>query len=323
MLIVTIAALVMAASLGWFAYRLLRDERRRADARVALLTAALDGDDTPGWEPVARAGHVGFVSSRAARPSSPAAVPPQAPVPAPTPAVSRTPAVPELVFLEDEPKSGSDFISERADWMRAASTPPDRTGAGSPRFLGRDATVDVAAEAVSRPAPGLFGDAPEPERRTGFAIVMMGALLAALLAVGYTYFFAGTPAPAPVPATEGRAARAAAPVTGGIPLELLSLAHEQRKGTLVVRGVVRNPVAGSDRVDVVTSVMLLDAAGGVVGSGRAPLRATQLHPGQESVFVVELPSHADVRRYRVTFRAPDGSLVAHADRRTRSSSASS
>ena len=28
MLIVTIAALVMAASLGWFAYRLLRDERR-------------------------------------------------------------------------------------------------------------------------------------------------------------------------------------------------------------------------------------------------------------------------------------------------------
>jgi len=126
-----------------------------------------------------------------------------------------------------------------------------------------------------------------------------------------------------VPATEKRDARATAPATGGIPLELVSLGHEQQKGALVVHGVVRNPVAGSDRVDVVASVTLLDAAGGVLDTGRAPLRATQLRPGQETAFVVEVPSHADVRRYRVTFRAPDGSLVAHADRRTRSSSSAS
>ena len=62
MLIVTIAALVMAASLGWFAYRLLRDEQRRADARVALLTAAIDGDDTSDWDQPVRAGHVGFAT---------------------------------------------------------------------------------------------------------------------------------------------------------------------------------------------------------------------------------------------------------------------
>lgn len=313
MLIVTIAALVMAASLGWFAYRLLRDERRRADARVALLAAALDGDDGFAWDPPARAGHVGFVSPRAARPSSPV------PVTAPSPAAPNGPAVPELVFLEDEPSSGRDFVSERADWMRAASGPAARAGATPTRADGSTAIDE--GDPTSRQASGLFGEAPEPERRTGFAIVMLGALVAAFLAVAYTYVFDGTPAPAT--ATANGAARAAGPATGGIPLELVSLAHEQQKGTLVVRGVVRNPVSGSDRVDVVASVMLLDAAGGVLGSGRAPLRATQLRPGQEAAFAVQMPSHADVRRYRVTFRAPDGSLVAHADRRTRPSSRAS
>ncbi|AMY07338.1 hypothetical protein LuPra_00505 [Luteitalea pratensis] len=317
MLFVTIAALVMAASLGWFAYRLLRDEQRRADARVALLTAAIDGDDTSGWDPPARAGHVGFVSARAARPPLPA--------PAPTPVVagaSAVPAVPELIFLEDEPTSGRDFVSERSDWMRAASGPTARASAASTRSDGSDANDDFGSVDATSPRPaGLFGEAPEPQRRSGFAIVMLGALLAALLAVAYTWFTSDTPAPAAARATSS--AQATAPATGGMPLELLSLAHEQHKGALVVRGIVRNPVSGSDRVDVVASVMLLDTAGGVLGSGRAPLRATQLRPGQETAFAVELPSHADVRRYRVTFRAPDGSLVAHADRRTRASSTSS
>lgn len=317
MLIVTIAALVMAASLGWFAYRLLRDERRRADARVALLTAALEGDDSLGWDPPARAGHVGFVSPRAAKPSPPV------PVPAPSPATPNAPALPELVFLEDEPKSGQDFVSERADWMRASSGPAARAGATSTRADARDAINEVGGDATSRPTAGLFGDAPEPERRTGFAIVMLGALIAAFLAVAYTYVFDGTPTPAPVAAGANETGRVTGPVTGGIPLELVSLAHEQSRGALVVHGVVRNPVSGSDRVDVVASVMLLDAAGGVLGSGRAPLRATQLRPGQETAFAVEMPSHADVRRYRVTFRAPDGSLVAHADHRTRPSSRAS
>ena len=316
MLIVTIAALVMAASLGWFAYRLLRDEQRRADARVALLTAAMDGDDTSGWDPPARAGHVGFVSPRAARPPSPTPV-------AGTGTVRRhAPAVPELVFLEDETTSGRDFVSERADWMRAASGPAARATRPRLALTGSGPTDDIGSfDSASPRTAGLFGEAPEPQRRNGFAIVMLGALLAALFAVTYTWFSAGTPAPAT--AADTHAARATAPATGGMPLELLSLAHEQHKGALVVRGVVRNPVSGSDRVDVVASVMLLDAAGGVLGSGRAPLRATQLRPGQETAFTVELPSHADVRRYRVTFRAPDGSLVAHADRRTRPSSPAS
>jgi hypothetical protein len=42
-----------------------------------------------------------------------------------------------------------------------------------------------------------------------------------------------------------------------------------------------------------------------------------LRPGRDSEFSVELPARTEVRRYRVTFHAADGSLVAHADRRTR------
>jgi hypothetical protein len=313
MLIVTIAALVMAASLGWFAFRLLRDERRRADARVALLTAALDGDDSPGWDTPSRAGHVGFVSARAARPPST--------IPAPAPVAAKVPAVPELVFLEDDPSSGPDFISERADWMRAANGPAERSAAATTRVDVAEPSIASGFDSGSRPTAGLFGEALEPQRRTGFAVVMLGALIAAVLAVAYTYVFDDTPSTATAAASD--TTRSVTPALGGVPLELLSLAHEQHKGSLVVRGVVRNPVAGSDRLDVVASVTLLDAAGGVLGSGRAPLRARQLRPGQDTAFDVELPRHAEVRRYRVTFRAPDGSLVAHADRRTRSSSASS
>jgi hypothetical protein len=319
MLIVTIAALVMAASLGWFVFRLLRDEQRRADARVAALTAAIDGDDTSGWDTPVRAGHVGFKSPRAARPPVPTT--PPTPVQAPTPG-SAAPDVPELVFLEDEITSGRDFVSEHADWMKAAPAPGARASA-APTLPDTSALIDSVGEfeSTSLRTAGLFGESPEPPRRSGFAIVMLVVLLAAFLAVAYTWLSSSTPAPTTAGAEHAPPATAAATV--GIPLELVSLAHERHKGALVVRGVVRNPVSGSNRDDLVASVMLLDAAGGVLGSGRAPLRAPQLRPGQETAFTVELPSHADVRRYRVTFRAPDGSLVAHADRRARAASTTS
>jgi hypothetical protein len=235
------------------------------------------------------------------------------------------PAVPEIVFLEDDGTAGRDFMSERDDWMAGASAPAAR-GASIARAAvdtNSRAFDDIGVQpALAQPAGGLFGETRDRQRLGGFAVLMLGALAAVLLAVGYTWFSSNAPEPAAAAAVD-HSARAVAPATGGVPLELVSLAHEQRQGSLIVRGVVRNPVAGSDRRDVVASVMLLDAAGGVLGSGRAPLRERQLRPGQDSPFTVELPSHADVRRYRVTFRAPDGTRVAHADRRTRTPSSSS
>lgn len=287
MLIVTIAALVMAASLGWFAYRLLQDEQRRSDARVQLLTAALEADTPTHWDPPVR--------PTAAKP------------PTPTP-------LPALVYLEDDTRQVRAFRSEHEPethvWQ--TTTEPD---------LADTEVVDEPATS-SRPS-GLFADVPAARRGDARgAIALAGVVLVALIAVGYVLL--GRPTPAPVPAgatatearTEARTAPATVPAAvGGMPLELLSLSHEQRNGVLVVRGRVRNPVAGSDRSGVVASVMLLDLAGDFLGSARTPLETTRLRPGDEVGFVAELPSHKDVRRYRVTFRGVDGALVPHADRR--------
>ena len=299
MLIVTIAALVMAASLGWFAYRLLREEQRRADARVAVLTAALDRTEPAGWDFSERTQHP---EPAALRPAT-ASVPMPAVAPASAADASITPT---LVFVEDDTRTGRAFLSEGDAWPLRASSPAS-------------ASVSDSAPVETTPrAGGLFADVPAARPGDARGIVAVGSvLLVALLAVAYAW--SGNSAePAAAPRAAAAATRVStAPAAGGVPLELLSLAHEQRKDGLVVRGTVRNPVAGSDRAAIVASVVLLDGAGGVLSSGRAPVRAAVLRPGQDAEFAVELPTHADVRRYRVTFRAADGSLVSHADRRQR------
>jgi len=59
----------------------------------------------------------------------------------------------------------------------------------------------------------------------------------------------------------------------------------------------------------------------VAGTGRAPLDYVTLAPGDESSFVVKVPVRGPIARYRVGFRAADGTVVAHVDRRTPGSSA--
>jgi hypothetical protein len=305
MLIVTIAALVMAASLGWFAYRLLREEQRRADARVAVLTAALERTEPAGWDFTERARHPEPTGFRPAAASAPA----PAPVAASVPAADTSPT-PQLVFIEDDTRTGRAFLSEGDAW-------PLRTS-----FAGSPGVSDPTPVESTQRTSGLFADVPAARPGDARGVVAVGSvILVALLAIAYAWS-GGASEPAAAPRAAAASASASAPASttaaaGGVPLELLSLAHEQRKDGLLVRGSVRNPVAGSDRTAIVASVVLLDGAGGVLSSGRAPVRTAVLRPGQAAEFAVELPTHADVRRYRVTFRAADGSLVSHADRRPR------
>ncbi len=291
MYIITIVALVLAASLGWFAYRLLREDRRRADARVAVLTAALDRAEPVGWDTSARhesAGTAALPEVRTAAVRTEAAV-------ADTPlAASR--ALPELVFVEDDVRDRGAFRSEH-DWANGSSAGPAETRVAAPVRVG-----------------GLLADVPEAQRGDARGVIGVVALVVvAVLALAYAWWPAA-------PAEDNRAAAAAAraettPAPPAVPLQLTALGHEQRPGVLVVRGVVRNPVAGSNRSNIVANVTLLDAKGSVLDSGRAAVQAEVLRPGRDGEFSVNLPANAAVRRYRVTFQSADGSLVAHADRR--------
>lgn len=307
MLIVTIAALVMAASLGWFAYRLLQEEHRRSEARVALLTAALEGDPATQEFEVAPA--------RVA----PARVVPPPVAPAPRSAFRTAPTAPRIVMLDDDARPMQAFTSERvlATAVPSGETPvPDLLQAPL-----RDLPAHPEDHSTETPASasGLFADVPQsrPADARGL-IALAGVVLVGLLAIGYVFFGRpGSPADAAGTAAAPGPALAGQPRTtpAGMPLELLSLTHEQRSGTLVVRGLVRNPPSGSDRAGLVASVMLLDQAGGVLGSGRAPIDTSRLRPGDDAGFSVKVPSHKDVRRYRVTFRTSDDVLVAHTDKR--------
>lgn len=99
------------------------------------------------------------------------------------------------------------------------------------------------------------------------------------------------------------------------PLELLSLSHRTEAGDFVVAGLVQNPSDGRLASSVMAVVYVFNAQGEYFASGKATLEFAPLAPGAESPFVVRLPNTSGVTRFRVGFRAQDGAVVAHVDRR--------
>jgi hypothetical protein len=102
---------------------------------------------------------------------------------------------------------------------------------------------------------------------------------------------------------------------GTAPLELISMRHTRNGDTLTVTGLVRNPRNGASIARVNAVVLAFNRAGVFVASGRAALDFTTLDPGDESPFVVTIPSVSEVGRYRVSFRT-DAGVVRHVDRRS-------
>jgi len=109
--------------------------------------------------------------------------------------------------------------------------------------------------------------------------------------------------------------RSSAGAKAGVPLELLSLSHRTEGDEFVVAGLVQNPSDGPPASSVMAVVYLFNAQGEYFASGKAPLEFAPLAPGAESPFVVRIPKTSGVTRYRVGFRAQDGAVVAHEDRR--------
>ena len=115
------------------------------------------------------------------------------------------------------------------------------------------------------------------------------------------------------------AAQAAAPVrvdAPPVPLELVALEHERDADRITIRGVVRNPAAGTPLSHVAAVVSLSNRDGAFVTSTRAPVDVASLAPGSQSPFVVTATDASDIGRYRVSFRVDDR-VVPHVDRRER------
>ena len=116
----------------------------------------------------------------------------------------------------------------------------------------------------------------------------------------------------------GGAAPAAARVTSVPQLDLMSLKHTQDTDAMTIVGLVHNPVNGPMLPNVFATALLFDADGSFLASGRAPLDFGGLGPNGESGFVIKVPVSAPVARYRIGFRAEDGRVIGHVDRRSAS-----
>jgi hypothetical protein len=159
---------------------------------------------------------------------------------------------------------------------------------------------------------GLFAEPEQPSpwgRR--FAIVASIALLAVIVGFGISSIARGSQTGA-----TSAAATPANPPEATPALELLTLAYENRDGTLTITGIVQNPKNNAQPLaGVEATAQLFDASGAVVASARAPIDFSRLQPGDESPFVLHVPVKGNVARYRVGFRDEDGHVIAHVDRR--------
>jgi hypothetical protein len=221
LLAVTIASLAMALAMGVLVFRLLRDERRRSDARVAaLLEVAGDGA-------------------------------------APSPSVAAD--------LE----------------------------------LRHDAPVEAAGD--------LFA-VPERSSPWGARAAVAAAFAVVVGGVGYALLARTDVSPV---------AAAIRPALTAAPLELVALRHTANAGALTISGVVHNPRGAVTRSGVLAAAFAFDAKGGEMASAQAPVDFLTLAPGDESPFVLTIPTSGSVARYRVGFRSGDGAVIAHIDKRPR------
>lgn len=178
----------------------------------------------------------------------------------------------------------------------------------------RDSAAFAPAAYASTAAPELFEPAL-PRTGSHLLYVGVGALvMVTLITLGFRWAVSGSPAP--TTETSASIGSATTPAAVAQPLGLVALRHEQgADGTLVISGVVRNPADSIGRAKLFAAASLVDGAGTLVASARAPLDFTTLAPGEESPFVVRIASASGVARYRIGFRDADGNAVAHIDRR--------
>jgi hypothetical protein len=276
LVLVTALSLAIAIAMGVVVVGMLREDRRRSEARVAALMEMADRRPDVQRADAQRANVQRADVARSEIPRSEA----------PRSDVARTHVAP------------SHIARPHVTRPHVARGPADAADVE----LRRPEVVSVAG------VGDLFA---EPDRSSPWTSRLAVAAMLALVVGGGGYLFlrgGGAPARA-----EGTNAAAAPSATA--PLELVSLSHTQQPASLTVSGLVQNPAAGGVRTRVVATAFVFGDDGAFLGSGRAPLDFTTLSPGDESPFVVTVPVSGRVARYRIGFRTEDGSVIAHVDKR--------
>ena len=213
--------------------------------------------------------------------------------------------------------TGTGKIVRRAE-IGLRAEPPRLTAVPQPRPLQRwDNDLPLGAGDSGRAAGQMFATEPR-DGGAGRLVVGAGVIGAIAALVLGASLLRGRPAAAPTTPTAPPAAatgdnRGVAPAAP-VPLELVALGHERDGNRLIVRGVVRNPSAGSAVEPLTAVVFVFNAEGGFVTSARAAVDANALRSTGETTFAVTVPDAASVSRYRVSFRSGDR-IVPHVDRR--------
>lgn len=275
LIVVTVGALALAAGLSIVGWKLLQQDRAELDARVESLR-------TLAAAPESGPGVADVFDELM-----------PAPVAAAVPAA--TAAMPMSVLSSLSLTMSAATAEPAVDWdTRLGATFQDADD-DRESDLHLDAPVFGAAPASSSSGSG----------RRGLIVAAVAVVMVATAGTAYAVY---RPATATSP-------RSLVPVNA-VPLELLSLAETtDADGAFVVTGLIGNPSSARPAEHVVAVVYLFDRDGHYFATGRAAIDLGSLAPGNQSPFVVKVPHGAGTARYRVGFREPDGSVVAHVDKR--------
>ena len=296
LIVVTIVALALAVGMAVLAWRLLRDDRRRAAARAeSLLSMATSAEEV---------------------------VAPAAPTDErlgvwPSTKAQATPSEVEGwdLGLGKEHESAARIASSLTSLAPSPKVHAPRAMPTVPRLTSAAPRPQPHFASFDSPEP-MFGATDEhgaPARRW----LVLAGVVTTLAAVVGTVYLLHRPARAATP-DQIDAVNAAAPAPAGLsrPLELLSLRHSiDPDGAFTVTGLVQNPFDGRVVRRAVAVVYLFDREGNYFASGKATLDFTALQPGDETPFVVHVANVGHVSRYRVGFRSEEGGVIAHVDRR--------
>jgi hypothetical protein len=208
--------------------------------------------------------------------------------------------------------------------LHPSSTPADRPAPAvhAPIARERQAAIVERPGVDTHAAPAtadLFATTqPEPSGSRLATAAVFGVLVVGSLATVALLLGSGSHGAVAATAAESRSGRengANAAARGEpAPLELVALGHEREADHLTVRGVVRNPSSGTVVDGLAAVVFLFGRDGNFISSSRTDVETTHLTPGGESRFVVNVPTAADIGRYRVSFRTDDR-VIPHVDRR--------